>query len=223
MNSQVTILAIIFFSTFSTTAISPGCVSIEAIPGVKKCALCYKRKFSSDGVCGALQPESDPCQFYSYIKSTKSQLCIQCKPGYALLETFSNNTPSTVCQKGVIPGCAIETIQMNTRYHFCLGCENNKYAAFTKGKKSSYCTSVKSPVTHCKLGARVSDFHKDGPTCSKCELGYAVDLTTGKCQPSVVPGCSEQAQGSCFFCDGENGFFMNAQKRCYKPAGTEKA
>ena len=223
MKFQVTILAILFFSTINTVTISPGCISILTNVGVKECSVCYRRKFQKEGVCGPLQPASDPCDQYIYDEH-KGQICVQCKTGYALLETFSSNSiPTTVCKKAIIQGCAIENIESTTRHHYCFACENDKYIKFTPGYKSSYCVSVTNPVPHCKWGSRLSDSHADGHTCAKCQPGYAVDLVSAKCQPALVPGCTQQAKGKCYFCDGVNGYFMNAQKTCYKAGGAETA
>ena len=220
MNSQVFIGAIIFFSTFSTAAVSPGCTMLER---QNLCGICYRRKFSKDGVCGPVQSASDPCVSYTYDDATNRQLCIQCKPGYALHRAYHNETLVTSCKKGVISGCAVEHIDRISHHHYCYACADNKYAAPTKDHSSSRCVSAKNPVPHCEWGAELSDSLADGQTCFKCETGFAVDLDTRKCAASIFAGCTQQAGGKCYSCDGENGYFINNQKRCYKTSGTETA
>ena len=216
-----TIIAFITITLASSASVGaqgttiPGCVGLYE----GTCGQCYKRKVLETGNgCGPVLPATDKCILYSYNKNVKQQQCAACAEGYAEKIQITNSTNTTKittsCVKGSLDNCIIEGESEGAR--FCYACDKGLYSVLNKTAKTGTCQKVDNPVPNCLWGSFVQPAAQGGPHCIRCVNGFAVDLTSGKCEAAVVAGCWTQQAGKCVACNPFTGYSATTDGGCAK-------
>ena len=172
-----------------------GCISRN---DSNQCILCYKRKVSGTGGCGAPMPKSDPCLIY-----TQSGSCNACKPGYKTDLTTRRGT----CRLGAPKNCALYV--KNSFKGKCVACLRGYYLNKQTGKCDPT-ASVPLPAKNCYWGGAYSS--RKQASCFYCDQGYSNSIGSGSkvCKRSLKQGCAFLSQdgSTCEYCDFLHGWFM---------------
>ena len=193
----------------------PGCIQVSK---QETCTECFKRQVKTDGEgCGPVLPETDNCLIYSYNQQFKKQECAICKPGYGNSIKTSNGVFSETCVKGTIPDCLVE-VDIEGRGRVCAACSNGKYSVFSTILKTSKCQAIQEPVLHCKWGSVYQKGAASKARCFRCDEGYAINVTNGKCQDPVQVGCWSQLEKFCYNCNPFEGYSTDSFGNCFKSA-----
>ena len=192
----------------------PGCVQLSQ----GNCTSCYRRKLLQNRQgCGPVIPATDYCVLYSAMTHSREQVCSVCAPGFALKTKFTNSGGiiSAKCVRGSIQNCLLQ-IDFKDK-QMCYACGKGTYSVFDKTRQTSTCRRIGNPTPHCLWGSVVNPYNPiNGATCSRCDPGFAVDLSTGRCQRATQAGCWTQSGGKCLECNPFDGYSVTTDGGCAK-------
>ena len=190
-----------------------GCISVAE--GL--CTQCLERYLNPDGSgCGPLRPPSDRCLYYTYNPKTKTQQCNACKTGYPDRVVVNGPNYTTSCVLRTIPNCLLQLdviLDNKISSSECVACPDNTYSIFNQATRTSRCQNIPNPVPNCFWGSSADATRS---TCARCNDGYAIDVASNTCQPTVEAGCWIQKSGKCVACNPFEGFSIDANGSCFK-------
>ena len=110
-------LLIAFLIATSINCQTKGCFQWNSF--TNSCSLCFRRKRTIQGNCGALLPDNDPCLIHTESAGSKTTICALCAPDYALELSTGACKPVKIfnCVKAQIVGGAAK----------CLACKGGEF------------------------------------------------------------------------------------------------
>ena len=169
------------------------------------CVDCYlSQPLGTSFGCGPKLSTTDPCAFYHRDLVLEKNTCVQCKIGYALKSTTSQDNP--ICIGGQVQGCTNERTILGETGGSCLSCGDGKYSKLLNSGSHYYyqCVSVPNQIENCMWGGRIIN---NRPYCARCAAGFTLGPNKDSCLKVSPPGCFAQAfGGACDLCDVYNGY-----------------